>query len=904
MKNFDTKINVELINKVFKPTVYVIVEIGNRSTEGLTPNSGIRAGVARQRCETVGKLETAKELWDRLEELFTETSLPSKLFLLEKFFRYKLDLSKNIDENIDEFTKLVQDIKLTGDKNIDDYTPIVLLNAIPETYSDVKAAIKYGRDNGRTKNRNSDYKYRKGGRSISRSKSRSKSRGRDERFRDDKYRERRCYNCGGKGHYIKDCRKPKRDNRNNSKNDSEDANFISDNNGEVYMISDINNVQSSVNMHEWLIDSGCSFHMSPYKEIFSNYKTDDFGFVAMANEKLCGIKGLGDVCVTFDNGYKLTLKNVRHVPDLCHNLMSCSALEEEGLEDDKASLWHRRLGHISLKGLDLLHKDGLLPDKFKDLNFCDDCVLGKQHKVHFPASPYPNSPTSNDILDYVHADVWVLLMLKHMGEQVFSVYFDNMSRKVFVFLMKQKAEVFEKFKQWKIFVENQTGRKLKVLRTDNGLEFCNQNFTELCNEFGIKRHKTNPYTPQQNGVAERMNRTLLNKVRCLLISSGLPKSFWGEALLTAAYLVNRSPSVPLLGKTPECVWSQSDIDLSSLRIFGICINQWWRKTMRITNRGKGLENRNIEAGRTNRNPEHTDNYSLARNRERREHRIPSRFRDFHLALNSEDSEPTSYDDAIKSPKSEFWIKAMKEEMKSLKDNKTWVLVPKPKNTSIVDSKWIFKLKNENDSLRYKARLVAKGFTQKEDENIYMAQPCGFIDNRNSEHVPYSNAIGSVMYLMVCTRPDIAYAVSCLSRYMSNAGPPHWEALKWLLRYLSGSANTEYIATTEAFKEAIWLEGLLKEIGFMKTRTKHIDVDTFIRDIVGKGIILLAKIDSESNPADMGTGMSYLAAWSLGVILGELYSVVEQSVLGFQPYHGCVTQFFGSGHSEPFSTVTE
>ncbi|KAL0340055.1 UNVERIFIED_CONTAM: hypothetical protein Sradi_4522300 [Sesamum radiatum] len=95
----------------------------------------------------VGKQESAKELWKKLEELYTETSLPSKLFLLEKFFRYKLDLSKNIDENIDDFTKLIQDIKLTGDKNIDDYSPIVLLNAIPETYGDVKAAIKYGRDN-------------------------------------------------------------------------------------------------------------------------------------------------------------------------------------------------------------------------------------------------------------------------------------------------------------------------------------------------------------------------------------------------------------------------------------------------------------------------------------------------------------------------------------------------------------------------------------------------------------------------------------------------------------------------------------------------------------------------------------------------------------------------------------
>ncbi|KAK4406231.1 Retrovirus-related Pol polyprotein from transposon TNT 1-94 [Sesamum angolense] len=87
-----------------------------------------------------------------------------------------------------------------------------------------------------------------------------------------------------------------------------------------------------------------------------------------------------------------------------------------------------------------------------------------------------------------------------------------------------------------------------------------------------------------------------------------------------------------------------------------------------------------------------------------------------------------------------------------------------------------------------------------------------------KNIPYSNAIGSVMYLMVSTRPDIAYAVSCLSRYMSNVGLPHWEALKWLLRYLNGSIDTaEYIATTEAFKEAIWLKGLLTEIGFLNKK---------------------------------------------------------------------------------------
>ncbi|KAK4392578.1 Retrovirus-related Pol polyprotein from transposon TNT 1-94 [Sesamum angolense] len=355
---------------------------------------------------------------------------------------YKLDMSKNIDENIDEFTKLIQDIKLTGDKNIDDYSPIVLLNAIPETYGDVKAAIKYGRDN----------------------------------------------------------------------------------------------VQLET------VVSGLKSKEIDLKISKSSQNTSEVNF------------------------------NVRHVPDLAQNLISCSALEEEGLEgkwvhQNVSDLWHKRLGHISSKGLDLLHNHGILKEKLDKLSFCDDCILGKHHRVHFPSTS--KSMTSSCILEYVHADVWGPANVPtHGGNKYFLSIIDNFSRKVFVFLMKQKSEVFEKFRNWKIFVENQTGKNLKTLRTDNGLEFCNQQFTSLCDEFGIKRHKTTPYTPQQNGVAERMNRTLLNKVRCLLISSGLSKTFWGEALSTAVYLINRSPSVPLLGKIPECMWTGKDVDISSLRIFG------------------------------------------------------------------------------------------------------------------------------------------------------------------------------------------------------------------------------------------------------------------------------------------------------------------------------------------------
>ncbi|KAL0316746.1 UNVERIFIED_CONTAM: Retrovirus-related Pol polyprotein from transposon TNT 1-94 [Sesamum radiatum] len=388
-----------------------------------------------------------------------------------------VDLSKNIEENIDDFTKLIQDIKLTGDKNIDDYKPIVLLNAIPEAYSDVKAAIKYGRDNvsldtvinglkskemdiktnktsqshnevnivrGRTKNRNSDYKYRKHSKGRSRSRSRSKSRTRDDRNKDNKTKERRCYNCGIKGHYIKDCRKPKRDNREN--NYKEDANVVTENSGDVFMVCDVNNVHC-LNMHEWLIDSSCTFHLSPFKEIFTNFESGNFDFVSMANEKRCEIQDLGDICLTFKDGYKLTLKNVKYVPDLNHNLIPCAVLEEEGLEGrwgkgimeimkgfltvfkadrkrnmyvcsvnydilaasvtdyDKTSLWHKRLGHISLKGLELLQKEGVIVDKIEKLKFCDECYR-KQHKVQFPASQPPNPSSSSSILDYVHAYVW------------------------------------------------------------------------------------------------------------------------------------------------------------------------------------------------------------------------------------------------------------------------------------------------------------------------------------------------------------------------------------------------------------------------------------------------------------------------------------------------------------------
>ena len=139
---------------------------------------------------------------------------------------------------------------------------------------------------------------------------------------------------------------------------------------------------------------------------------------------------------------------------------------------------------------------------------------------------------------------------------------DDYSRKVWPYFLKHMYDAFDAFKDWKVMVERQTERKVKLLRTDNGMEFCSKAFGNYCRKLGIVRHYTIPYTPQQNGVAERMNRTIISKARCMLSNARMSKRFWAEAASTACYLINRSPSIPLDKKTPIEVWSGTPADYS------------------------------------------------------------------------------------------------------------------------------------------------------------------------------------------------------------------------------------------------------------------------------------------------------------------------------------------------------
>ncbi|KAE9279871.1 hypothetical protein PF001_g24507 [Phytophthora fragariae] len=160
------------------------------------------------------------------------------------------------------------------------------------------------------------------------------------------------------------------------------------------------------------------------------------------------------------------------------------------------------------------------------------------------------------------------MQTKTPGGCTYAVTFiDDFSRHVTVYFMKKKAEVLEKFKMFKADMENATGRKIKRLRSDNGGEYTGRLFKEYLSKQGIRHEKTVPYTPQQNGLAERMNRSLVEMARCMLYHEGIDKKWWAEAVNTSAWIINRIPNTVTV-KTPYEIVYQKKPQLQNLKVFG------------------------------------------------------------------------------------------------------------------------------------------------------------------------------------------------------------------------------------------------------------------------------------------------------------------------------------------------
>ena len=1218
---------------------------------------------------------SAQKLWKQLEDKYMTKSIENRLYLKKKLFRFQYTEGISMSEHLDNFNKIIADLQNLDVEIDDEDKALLVLNSLPDSYEHLITTLLYGKEeikyvevsntlmNNEVRKKDKEVyrdstsealtvrgrinERKNGNRGRSRSKSRggAATSGRRIPAKDE------CAFCHQKGHWKKDCPKLKKDTKNPTANvaasDDEDSEF-------ALSISPFGS-----SSQEWILDSGCSYHMCPNREWFSSFKELDGGAVLMGNDHACQTKGIGKIRLKLHSGIVRVLEDVRYVPDLKKNLISLGALAAKGYDitlkgdglkvshgalvvmkgtkkcnlyfllgntvtgaaavsessgevaSDATRLWHVRLGHAGEKALQGLMKQGLLKGaKTCKLAFCEHCVLGKQTRVKFGTAVHRTKGT----LDYIHTDVWGPTKVSSLGGKHYFVSFvDDFSRRVWVYTMRHKDEVLKIFLKWKKMIETQTGRKIRRLRSDNGGEYKSDPFLQVCQEEGIVRHFTVRGTPQQNGVAERMNRTLLEKVRCMLSNAGLGKAFWAEAVTYACHLINRLPAAANEGKTPMEVWSgKPATNYDSLRIFGSPAyfhvreskldprakkaiflgfsdgvkgyRLWCPETKKIINsrdvtfdessmlKSSPMESKTKEVPQqveletpivpvrlvTNseidgtstdevEDPAHESPqqpYSIAANRPERQKRKPGWLITDMVAYALpmvEDDIPSTYKEAERSLESVDWKKAMDEEIQSLHTNQTWELVQLPKEKKAIGCKWIYAKKegsSEKANVRFKARLVAKGYAQKEgidynevfspvvkhssirillalvaqfdlelaqldvktaflhgdlEEEIYMTQPEGYkvagkenwacklrkslyglkqsprqwykrfdrfmfgqqytrshydhcvyfrklrdgsfiylllyvddmliaskskveieklkiqlsqefemkdlgearkilgmeisrnysrgivclsqkqylkkvlqrfgidsktkpvstplaphfklsamespqTDEERSEmaHVPYANAVGSLMYAMVCTRPDISQAVSMVSRYMHDPGKMHWQAVKWILRYIHGTVDfglkfekdsrarqhvfgyvdsdyagdldkrrsttgyvftlaggpvcwrstlqstvalstteAEYMAATEAIKEAIWLHGLISDLGIVQdhvdvfcdsqsaihlaknqvhhSRTKHIDVRFhFVREILDEGTILLKKIGTADNPADMLT----------------------------------------------------
>jgi len=380
----------------------------------------------------------------------------------------------------------------------------------------------------------------------------------------------------------------------------------------------------------WIIDSGCTQHMCNSSDMFLNLnQLNENKNMVMGNGGILRIDQEGDVGLRVNTNYGVidgTFRDVLYAPQIRRNLVSVTRLMKQGIsvifdqnqgtcvlvrgrvhysegdmvgrahqnqdlwvldeggkmKTEEANMgeastnlkkWHLRLGHLGENNLRMLFREQMVKGIEGEggfcgtLSVCEGCMKGKQCRNPFPES---DDDKKREKLELVHSDVCGPIKPVSLGGNRYYVLFvDHKSRKSWVYLMKKKSEVFTHFKRWKAMVEKQSQRKIVTFRTDRGGEYLSNEFKSFLLDEGIVHELSNAGTPQQNGVAERMNRVLQERARSMLIDSGLKADLWGEAINTACYLRNRSPSRAIEEMvTPEESWSGWKPSIGHLRVFG------------------------------------------------------------------------------------------------------------------------------------------------------------------------------------------------------------------------------------------------------------------------------------------------------------------------------------------------
>lgn len=572
--------------------------------------------------------KTAKAAWDALKNQFARESLLQKVRLRQQYYSCRFRSGDNMLEHISHLRSLHDQLKEMGVNVEDKELAMTLLASLPEEFKPLITALDAVDDENisyeKVKNmllndvdRTSDSKTAEDAFSAKRGwGQRGKQYNRNDKKNNVPVFKGKCHKCQEKGHYARDCPKQKKNTENPNQKKKNGSLYTAKGDDDLFTEDEALFTSDLVYDSEWIIDSGATQHMTCEKDQLSNYvEFKQPCTVNLGDNRSILAYGKGTYRIVADLGDRvqnISLRDVLYLPDLEKNLLSVRAMVKLGAnvefvnveckitrngkllavgemhgklymlkivmseqvnvakKDSDLRLWHYRYGHLGMDSVTkLMKKDmvvGMNDTTDEKDAVCEGCVMGKQHRSEYPKGV---AQRATEPFELVHSDVCGPMSVNSIGgSRYFVTFTDDYTRYTYIYFIKHKDEVLVKFKEFVNMVKNSTGKNVKTLRTDNGGEYCSKEFESSLKEEGILHQLTVPYSPTQNGVSERKNRTLVESARSMMSHGKIPAEFWAEAINTAVYLRNRSPTTSLEGMTPyECLFGENP-DVSNLRIFG------------------------------------------------------------------------------------------------------------------------------------------------------------------------------------------------------------------------------------------------------------------------------------------------------------------------------------------------
>lgn len=591
----------------------------------------ILLSICKSNYAAVDGLDTAREVWEKLKSLHQSKGPARKASLLKKIILTKLPEGGDLRKHVTDFSDAVKELNEIGLKINDEVLAIILMYSLPASFSMFRTAME-SRDEMPTTEilkvkileefEGRDSEPAGQGALYTRRRNQREQPRREDNV--DKRQEKgnrpagkgpECYCCHKFGHIAKNCPQKNKRRRQWAKHAQDTKEETKD----TFMLSTSEEASYSQGIGDsWCIDSGCTSHMCNEEQMFKELSSID-SEVKLANNESTRIIGVGKVSIPVDTGHdkrEVDITRVMYVPDLRTNLLSVSAItdrgykvifrEKDAIVVDKKNkvctradrignlyyvrqcrdainnveisnsskkaidIWHERLGHVNERDLKVMLKSGLVHGmKFNDSEKLSECEVCAREKLTSKPFPTGDKERTRELLEIVHTDICGPMRHASVGgKKYFVTFIDNKSRWCEVYFIKNKSEVLEVFKRYKAEAETFTGCKIKFLQSDNGLEYVNREFDQVLRSNGIKRRLTVPHTPQQNGVAERKNRTLVEMARCMMRQAGSSPAFWAEAINTACYVRNRCPTSALNGGIPFTEWTGKIPTVNFMQIFG------------------------------------------------------------------------------------------------------------------------------------------------------------------------------------------------------------------------------------------------------------------------------------------------------------------------------------------------